>query len=277
MSTICTFGWPIYSDVGVTYAPAVSGGSWSSTLPAANVQDRRLAKIARSNDALAASSTIVFDLGAARNVGLLAVFIPNLTKSSTPTIRWKANTSNSFGSPAYDSTAVQAWPTGLTAEDSAGLNVWSPVIPASIQNYEWWQLVITDTGNADGHVDVARVMICGAYTPTYNFSIGAKTGLETQSKRTLTDGGAAVYQHLPRARSDVFSIANLPNSEAYGTVRKMQRQLGITKQLFWVPDPSDTTLMYERAYCAVMRELGPLEAPNVLPANTISFALDEDL
>jgi hypothetical protein len=133
----CVFGWPIHSDAGPTQTPAFSGGSWSASLPLTNVADRRLQKVARSTDALATSTKIIVDLGVARSVGMLAVLIPNLTKSTTPTVQWKGGTS-SGASDVYNPGTQQAWPSGVTLEDVTGsdgtvMNVWTVTVPAMPQ------------------------------------------------------------------------------------------------------------------------------------------------
>ncbi|HXU04990.1 MAG TPA: hypothetical protein VN903_28715 [Polyangia bacterium] len=266
--------------MGVSQAPALSGGSWSATLPLTNVQDRRLGRVARSTDATAANTKIIIDLGTARAVGLLAILIPNITKSSTPTVQWKGGTS-SGASDVYNPGTQSYWPTGVTLEDVTGvdgsvLNVWSWLIPNAAQTARFWEVDIVDTANADGYLNVARLVICGAYTPTINLAVGAKTGHETETVRTVTPGGAALYNPKPRRRIDVFNINDLSNAESYGTVRKIQRKLGTSGQLFWVPDPSDSTYGFERNYLGVLRDLSPLEMGVGAYLNT-SWSITEDL
>ncbi len=84
MSTIL-FGSPIYSDVSTLFAPTLTGGSWSSTLPLTNLQDRRLAKVARSASAALSSTQFTVNLGTTRRVRLVA--IPKHTISSVGTVR----------------------------------------------------------------------------------------------------------------------------------------------------------------------------------------------
>jgi hypothetical protein len=255
------FGWPLYEQPTPLVTPAWSGGSFLASLPLTNVADRRLQKIARTTNALAASTKLQVDLGAARAVGLLAILLPNVTKTAVPTVQWKGGTTLG-ASDVYAPAAQQAWPTGVTVEDVTApdgttMNVWTTTIPATLQTARFWECDVVDTANADGHLDVARVIVAGAYQPTEPIMVGATTGHESESVRTVTDGGAALYQPKPRRRVDVFSIDQLSQAESLGTARKMIRQLGTTSQLFFVFDPSDTTLMYERAYLAVLSKIDP--------------------
>jgi hypothetical protein len=77
------FGWPLFSDVGVTYTPALSGGSWLAALPLTNLQDSRLHRVARSTDDAAASTKFGIDLGVARAVRLLALVGHNFSSAAT--------------------------------------------------------------------------------------------------------------------------------------------------------------------------------------------------
>ena len=83
----CVFGFPVYSDVGVLQTPALSGGSWESDLPLTNLQDARLAKVARSTNALAASTCFDLDLGTSRSVRVHSLWKHNLSSAATARVR----------------------------------------------------------------------------------------------------------------------------------------------------------------------------------------------
>ena len=250
-------GTPIYSDLGVLYTPALSGGSWQSALPLANLQDRRLAVVARSTDATTGSTQFVIDLGVARAVRLVALVAHNLSSAATVTV--KAG-SDGVTWP-YSSGSFTPWPAGLTAEDLVGLN-WPVLhIPASVQTYRYWQVLIVDTGNAAGYVQAGRLCVCGGYQPTLNLSPGAKVGIETDTVRTVTDGGAAIYLTKPIRRTWAFTLSDTPEAEAFGSAWKLQRLLGTSGQLFFVYDPADAVAMWERSFLAVLKALTALDAP----------------
>lgn len=256
----CVFGHPIYSDPSVTYTPTFSGGSWNSSLPLTNLADRRLSKVARSSNALAASTQFEVDLKVARSVRVLA--LPKHTISSAGTIRVRgSNTAGVFTSPVYDTGTVTVWPSGIDAEKSAGMNLGWTHVAASAQSARYWLFEITDTANAAGYVDVGRLVIAGAWQPTINMSEGAKLGLESETDRTVTDGGSAVYNDRPRRRTMSFDIENLPSDEALASGFDMQRLAGTSGQFMFVFDPEDTTHMWRRAFLAVMKELSAVEYP----------------
>jgi hypothetical protein len=57
----------------------LAGGSWMTTLPLANLQNRLIAKVARSNGTTKAATQFDIDLGRARKIGVLALVGHNLT------------------------------------------------------------------------------------------------------------------------------------------------------------------------------------------------------
>lgn len=270
----CVFGWPIYSDVGVSYSPVITGGSWSSSLPLSNMQDRRLSKVARSADALAASTKFEIDLGVARAIRVLA--LPKHTISSAGTIRVRgSNTAGNFAAPVYDTGTVNVWPAGIDAEEAAGMNLGWTHVAAAAQSARYWLFEISDATNPAGYVDVGRLVIAKAWQPTINMSVGARLGLETDTDRTVTDGGAAIYNDKPRRRTMTFDIEHLPADEALENGFDMQRIAGKSGQLMFVFDPEDTTHMHRRAFLAVLRELTALEYPYYTDASTPFQVIEE--
>ena len=133
-----------------------------------------------------------------------------------------------------------------------------------------------DPANSAGYVDVARLVVGGRTQPTLNMDYGAKIGLETDTVKSLTDGGAAVYNEKPIRRTAIFTVGTLPESEAMGAFWRMKRILGISSQFMFVYDPDDTALMHERSFLAVMSELSALEFPYYNRA-TLPFAVVEEL
>lgn len=251
------FGWPVYSDVSVSYTPTFSSGSWVTTLPLTNLQNRQLSKVARSTDATITSTKFDCDLGVARAVGVIALPKHNFTTAAT--VRVRGASDSGFTAVVYDSGTVAGWPTGVTLEDANGMNIAFWLAPSTLQTARYWRVEITDTANPAGYVQLGRVIIAGAYTSTYAPNYGGSTGLETETARTVTDGGGALYDERPIRRTHRFTIANMAAAEAFAKAWKMQRQLAVSGQVFFVWDADDTTYPHERAFLAVLRSLAPIE------------------
>lgn len=267
-------GFPNYADVSVSYTPALSGGSWEADLPLTNLQYRRLHKVARSTDALAASTKLRIDLGVARSVGVLALIGHNL--SAAATVQWKGGTS-AGATDVYNPGALAMSFAAVTAENREGLNFTVVTIPATAQSARYWDLDIVDTANPDGYIEIGRLFIAGAYTPTINMNVGAKLGLESDTERSITDGGAATYDEKPVRRHVSFVLDGLQDSDAFANAWRIQRLAGMTKQVLFVFDKTDTTLMHERAFLGVMRELTALEYAYTDGRNSMAFSIVEEL
>lgn len=276
------FGFPTHSDAwGPSYTPALSGGSWLAALPLTNLQDRRLHKVARSADALAASTKFTVDLGVARAVRVLALVNHNI--SSAGTVRFRGYSDAGLTTLVYDSTAINAWPSSVAA-------AWAATAAEAYQNYvrtalhvaataqsaRYWLVEVSDTGNSDGYVQIGRLMICGGYEPTYHYAPGKKLGWETSSSRQETDGGAVIHNRRARRRVVQCAFENTPLNESLAYVFEMQKELGTDGQLFVVLDPDDATNLHRQSFLCTMKELTALEARNYQYNHTY-FALIEEL
>lgn len=150
-------GFPIYSDAGTLYTPTFSGGSWNSSLPLTNLQDRRLAKVARSTDATVASTLFEIDLKAARRIGCIA--LPKHTLSQAATVRFRGASSPwafdalnlaGFSTTGGTTSRVAA---STTASDGVPLDKIGDTDGANTPNF---YSVVTLTGNAQ-KVVIARI------------------------------------------------------------------------------------------------------------------------
>lgn len=256
----CCFGWPIYTttNAGLSQTPTYSGGSWSASLPLTNLSDRRVSKVARSTDALAASTLANIDLVTARSIGVLALVGHNLSAGAT--IVWKGGTTLG-GAEVYNSGSLSMSFSAATAEDRDGIDFAHVHIPSSLQSARYWRFEITDTSNADGYVEIGRLVIAGKFQPTTNMDYGTGLGLEDDTVRKVTDGGGAIYQEKSVRRTQRLVLNHMAEAEALGTAWKMERLLGKKRQLFYVHDTADTTYLHERSFLAVMRELSGIEYP----------------
>ena len=268
------FGYPIHSD---NSNAVFSAGSWETALPLTNLADRRLAKLARSTDATEASTTFDVDLSVARFISMVAIPKHNLSLSAT--IRIYGDDAADFASPLYDSTAVSAFPNiypaamptwiaaadrdlALTAEDwAAGYPVPFVHILSTATSARYWRVVISDTGNADGYVELGRLIVASAYQPTVGIATGAGLGWQTSSSRAETDGGAAFHVDRPRRRVFNFTLPVVDTDEALVHGFEIQRALGTSKQLYFVFDPADTVHMHRRSFLCVLENLSPLAMP----------------
>jgi hypothetical protein len=255
----CVFGWPIYSDAGKAYTPTRSGGSWLAPLPLTNLSDRRLRKVARSTNLLAASTQWETDLAVARDIGVIAYPYHNLTPAATVRIRL-SNVAHNFAAPVYDTGVVNVWAAGLDAENTEGMNVGFTHVPAAVQNARYQLTEWSDPTNPAGYIDIGREIIAGRWQPSINMAPGAQLGLESATVRDETDGGATTFNVKRQRRTVRFSIEDLPFSEALTKGYVMERIAGLAGQIHFVYDPTQTTLLHHLAFTMVLRRLNGVEA-----------------
>lgn len=265
------FAWPNYADVSGPYTPTFSGGSWSGTLTLANLQDRRLAKVARSTSASLVNAQFVCDLKTSRQVRVFAIPKHNISTAGKIRIRGE----DPLTTVLYDTGWLDVWPTvyptgslpstdtrllgKYTAEEALSVNVGFVHVLPALTAMRYIRVEIDDTTNAAGYIDLARLVVAGAYQPTVNMQYGAKLGYETETTRTVTDGGAAVFNDKPRRRTFECVLGDQPEDEALAQAFEMMRTLGTATQLFFVYNPADTAHAPRRSFLATLRALSPLD------------------
>lgn len=262
-------GWPNRIDSGT-----LSAGSWLSGLPLTNLQDRALAKVARSTNATTASTKFQLDLGQARTLYAFGLVNHNLSLAAT----WRIKLGTTAGaSDLYDSSGQGAWAMAFDNDmlEWESQNWWegpladvyirSPfavlwVMPASI-TARYVTIEITDTTNADGYVQIGRVFVGGGITPTYNMGYGGMgDAWEDPSVIESTPGGAEFYDLRRRFRSVQFSLEWVTNTE-FKQLYEMQRRQGTTQEVLYIPDRSDYEAMQRMGFLGRLRQLNAIEYP----------------
>jgi len=122
---------------------------------------------------------------------------------------------------------------------------------------QFWRVEIDDTENADGYVEIGRLVLAQGTEPPTNqaFNAGATIGWETSTSKVELDGGAFHYEERPRRRV-CKGVLGLQNSDQ-AMVRwfDMFVRAGKHRQVFFVYDPDDTTHLQRRSFLATIQEL----------------------
>lgn len=281
------FGWPMIGD-----SATLTGGSWEASLPLTNLQTPELSEVARSVDDANASTLFVVDHGTARYVGIVALSRHNLRSSATWRVRHGPNADGT--SPTYDSGILQCWPEQWPADvlpqghpnaatrlyTDAQINALNP--PRDIVHVfaeasaRYTRIEIFDTANTDGYVQIGRLTCAPIFSPTYNFAVGSETGFDDGTVIGRSLSRVKFYDEKPRARTLSMQFLNLPQAEAMSVVAEMQQQLGLSGQVYVVPDQSDTYYLQRRAFLATLRQLSPVQLAAAGYAS-VPLVLDEVL
>ncbi len=278
--------------VGTALAtPAMdSYGSWTTGLPAANVLDRHITKVARSTDAVATSTRLRIDLGAERDVGIVGISGSNASVDAT--IKFTGYSDSAYTTEVGNTGTVDFWPDAyewgsrewgspdlfspkLSAEDRAGypVNHWQVLSTILVARY--WQIEITDTANSDGYIEVGRVWLARKWQATINMAAGASIGWETQTRVRRSRKGARYYDRVTPNRTFDFSIDALPEGETYANPFEIARREGLDSEIFAIFDPDDTTHAIRRAFPANLRSLPTFAHDQIGERIAFDFQLEE--
>lgn len=241
-------------------------GSWSASLPASNMLDSRLAKVARSTDATTASTKRSFDLGTARVLRAVALVNHNFSAAAT----WRVLLGTSAGGAEVYAGTLAPWlsasfEAGLVAagmEDGEYLRDGTPaiiVLPA-FYTARHVTIEIADTGNPDGYVQIGRLFAGSGLVPEINPGYGLQDGWEDLSSKLQSESGSEWPTARRRLKTVSFVLESLSLDEG-AQLHEMQRVLGTIDEVLYVPDVDDAALTQRYGMLGTISELSPLDYP----------------
>ena len=258
---------------------AITGGSWVASLPASNLKDRRIKRVARSTNAATASTLFVADLGAPSSLGVVAVFGNNLSVDAT----YRVTMSNSadMSSPVYTSAWIAWWPVAavpfgsepwgdfdwsgrpVTAETIGYLpRVLIHLLPSAFKA-RYVRVEISDASNPAGYVELGRLFLGREWRPVVNMDWGASIGYESRSTAQEAYGGAEYFDKRQAFRVARFTLGHLTSDEAFGQVMRIQAQADTHGDVLYMWDGGDTVYRLQRSFLGRLRSLSPIEHPHV--------------
>jgi hypothetical protein len=283
----CGFLWPILSD-----SATLTGGSFVSGLPVTNLQDGRLAHVARTATDSIADATINVDLGSAKTVEAVALCRHNIEAAGLWRIRGASD--SGFTTVLYNSGWIDVWPeqwaSGVlpTTHPSyttrklsqAQIDALNPrrdaihVFTATAARY--WRIEIDDTANADAYIEAGRLVLGGIYQPTYNFNVGAALGFDDYTVVTRALSGTRYHDTRRRGRRVDGQFGPIGDAEALTVLRELQETLGIDGQFYWFMDTAAVEDLQRQSFLATFRQLSAVELAAAGFASW-PFALEEVL
>lgn len=270
---------------------ALSGGTWSATLPRANIHSRILGKVARSAAATLASTQFDIDLVTRKVTKIVAIVNHNCTLPAL--VRVRGSDDAAFATSIYDSGWAAVWPavyttleldweednwwTGqYTDEQRAGYTPTYTLPLATTVRARYWRVEIDNTTNAAGYVQLGRVFIGAAWQPKLNMSYGAEIGWETKTVTQEALGGAEYFQRRTPYRVQEIKLDWMTVNEGLGNAFEIQRRAGIDAEVMWVFDPDDTIHALRRRYLGRLQSLSKVQHP-YHDVNSTAFSIKEIL
>lgn len=254
----------------------LTGGSWSSTLPRSNLQNRILGRVARTSDDALASTKFDADLGSSKRIRTIALVNHNFSLDAQ--FRIRGSEVSNFASTTYDSGWTEVWPvvfpyqvlawedetwwTGKYTSEQIEGYIKTLVHTLSINTYaRYWRIEIDDTTNPDGYIQIGRFFISPAWQFLKNPSYGASQGWNTKTDIQEAIGGAEYFQRRNPFRSARFTLDFMTEDEAFANAFEIQRRAGINEEVLYIHDPDDTVHALRRQFLGRLRELSTIEYP----------------
>lgn len=251
----------------------LSGGSYQ--LPLTNAQDPDIGIVARSTNAAAASTKFVADLGVATAVvGGIVLGPINSSPASSYRIRGYSNAALTVqvydsGTKAVAGSSID-WASTLNwlewedpgfwlGDNSSDVADGTPLylieIPPADVTAQYWLVELFDTANADGYVEFGRLLIARAYRLTHNYSEDDnRLGFNFATDKQDTLGLLTNYWERGLQRTWRMTLPVVDDAELFGTVFDVAIRSGISRQVFIVPEPADTTNYRKRCFLATFQE-----------------------
>lgn len=260
----------------------LSGGSYLASLPLSNLQNEDIQLVARSTDALNASTKFSVDFGSVRPIGGIVLGPTNLSPGATWRVRSFAEAAHS--TVMYDS-GVQTV-SGSTIDwsdtndwlewedpgfwygipDSFSLNDLPSYIAEIVDSADaadalaqYWLVETFDAGNADGHVDFGRLLFGRVFRPTFNYGTDNSFNVSPLNTTPIESlGGRRFFWDRGQRRVLHLSFPMLSNDELFDDVFRIQNVVSNNQQVFISPDPADTTNFDKRSFLATLSNPPPI-------------------
>lgn len=255
----------------------LSGGSYSVSLPRANMQDPDIGVVAQTtNDALA-STQVTWDLGAITRKGGITLGPINATPGSLA--RLTLADDSGFTVIKYQS-GWEAFPGTRVAALSLPWghpDFWTGILSNSIlselptyyvkvldhevelQGHRYGKLEFDDQDNVQGYHRYGYLGIWDAFRPSINYDEDNAVGIEELKDVSESLGGKCSYYERGLRRIWRGSFKHLSQHELFGDYFRMLVKSRSTQPIFIVPDPSDTEFLQQRAFLATFKQIPAIQ------------------
>lgn len=254
----------------------LSGGSWQTTLPRSNIQDRKIGKLARTSNDSSGNTYINITFPESNFVQVVSLINHNISPSG----KWRITASDysDFSSLIYDSGTLDVWgtvyPFGYIAWGFS--NFWNgDILQETLEGWvktvseitddlilaKYWRIQIIDETNPDGYIQMGRIFIGRGWSPSNNMDYGASMQWNSDSDVVQAISGAEFFNPKNPYRSATFKLSNLDIDEGLSEGFDLTRRAGIDKECFFIFDSDDIVNKHRRQFLCRLRKLSQIEYP----------------
>lgn len=219
----------------------VASSTYNSDFPGRNVILNQIGRPWRSSTPIATPETVAFDMGSAKSKNMAAIFGHNFSASAV--VKLQRSPDNS------------AWTdvgTFTIATDADSNVLPRCVLYFSAISYRYWRIHITDASNADGYINIGRIVIETYYEPDRNFTDDYSIDLVDPSEQQRTSGAEPIFRQLDVYRRAVvkFDFADDTQRRKFMTIFYKVKTV---KPMVISLDPTNAsanTIVEETLYCS---------------------------
>jgi hypothetical protein len=155
-----------------------------------------------------------------------------------------------------------SWWTGKYAPDQIERYTGAVIhVLSGLTAARYLRVEISDTGNADGFVQIGRLFAADGWQPTRNMTYGASLAWEDRTQVQEALSGAEYFDARPMVRIARFGLDAMTESEAMSQAFEVQRAMGVSGEVLFIWNPDDTNHAQRRQFLGRLRTLSPIENP----------------
>ncbi|GEO82852.1 hypothetical protein [Pararhodospirillum oryzae] len=261
-------------DRGDSAPATLSGGAWRVERPLANLQDRRLARVAESVDASAEATRLTIDYGSPTDLRVMVIVSSTVSRSGRCRHLITADAAGAdvlhdSGWQDYYPVIYNPWrlPRAHPSFGHGRLSLrdlrrypripWHDVAPqAVLARYQ--HLLIDDPTNAEGCVRLSRLFTGSGWQTPIPVEWGGALSWEDDTKVVALLSGGSDADRQPARRTLDLDLAGLPEDDAM-RLHDLVGATGLSGQLYISYDPTETVHRHRRSMLCRMRALSPIE------------------
>lgn len=255
----------------------LTAGSWNASYPLDNLKDYRVAKKARTADALAASTKLRFALASSAYIGAVSLIATNASTAATYQV--KLFSDSGFTTTVYDSGSVTLYPAGTipesqipagapnsgtakpTAEEIARFQRNINHILSTAMYAQYGEIAITDTTNSAGYIEAGRLFVGSVFRPAENPDHGKASIRVTPRTEIVRARDGTPYFNVQKADLCVpFALDWLTKDEAMKVLDIMVQQ-DLHGECLVIWDDDDDEYAFRRQVFGHLKQLDPIEHP----------------
>lgn len=188
--------------------------------------------------------------GTAKDISGLALAFSNLIEGSTVRLKLYQEVADTL--PSYDSGVRTVWfaydpPDGfetiglISFAFGGGTNFSMFFNEVAVKRFE---IIVTSSGNADGYIEIGRVILGKAWSPTYNAEYGAQITPIDLSQISRTVGGDQKVDVRTMHKKMDFNLRYMPQTDK-AALSAIVRKIGMRQPVFVSMYPNETDEVFQ--------------------------------